>query len=106
MVVPATSEKDATLRLVYEICPQIQFGHFVVNASILEAFEGESFVHVVDLGMTLGLPHGHQWRDLMHSLANRTGKPPKRLRITGVGTCLQRSNCSPQAIGDDLELYA
>ncbi|KAF2286555.1 hypothetical protein GH714_017640 [Hevea brasiliensis] len=68
-----TAEKDEALRLVYEICPQIQFGHFVANSSILEAFEGKRSVHVVDLGMTLGLPNGQQWRNLIHSIANRTG---------------------------------
>ncbi|XWS63785.1 hypothetical protein CRYUN_Cryun06bG0131500 [Craigia yunnanensis] len=97
-----TRKKDEALSLVYELCPQIQFGHFVANESILEAFEGESFVHVVDLGMTLGLPRGHQWRNLMQSLVHRTGQPPKRLRINGVGTCPERL----QTIGDDLEHYA
>ncbi|KAJ4710928.1 Transcription factor GRAS [Melia azedarach] len=97
-----TSEKAEALSLVYEICPQIQFGHFIANASILEAFEGESLVHVVDLGMTLGLPLGHQWRNLMHSLTNRSGKPPTRLRITGVGNCTERL----QSIGDELKGYA
>ncbi|WRX15438.1 Transcription factor GRAS - like 10 [Theobroma cacao] len=97
-----TFEKDEALSLVYELCPQIKFGHFVANASILEAFEGESFVHVVDLGMTLGLLRGHQWCHLMQSLVHRAGQPPKRLRITGVGTCCERL----QAIGDDLEHYA
>lgn len=95
-------EKDEALSLVYEIFPQIQFGHYIANASILEALEGESFVHVVDLGMTLGLPHGHQWRELMRLLANHGGKSPQCLRITGIGTCAERL----QAIGDDLECYA
>ncbi|KAL0004435.1 hypothetical protein SO802_011996 [Lithocarpus litseifolius] len=76
--------------------------HFVANASILEAFEGESSVHVVDLGMTLGLPHGHQWRKLIQSLANRKGTPVSCLRITGVGKSAERL----EAIGFELELYA
>ncbi|KAI9170298.1 hypothetical protein LWI28_025658 [Acer negundo] len=97
-----TSEKDEALSLVYEICPQIKFGHFVANASILEAFEGESLVHVVDLGMTLGLPHGHQWRSLMHSLANRKGKPPSRLRITVVGNFPERL----EEVEEELKQYA
>ncbi|KAL6175000.1 hypothetical protein ACLB2K_051643 [Fragaria x ananassa] len=96
-------KKEEALRLVYEICPHIQFGHFVANSSILEAFEGESFVHVVDLGMTLGLPHGDQWRGLIHSLATHAGQPPvSRLRITGVGLCADRL----QIIGEELEAYA
>ncbi|KDP30967.1 hypothetical protein JCGZ_11343 [Jatropha curcas] len=98
----ASDKKEEALRLVYDICPHIQFGHFVANSSILEAFEGESFVHVVDLGMTLGLPHGHQWRHLIQSLANRAGKLPSRLRITGVGLCVGRF----QTIGDELVEYA
>ncbi|WCJ38659.1 GRAS family transcription factor family protein [Euphorbia peplus] len=97
-----TAEKDEALRLVYEICPYIKFGHFVANASILEAFEGESSVHVVDLGMTLSLPHGQQWRSLIKSLANRVGKPTHRLHITGVGSSAERL----QAIGGDLDTYA
>ncbi|KAK6924718.1 Transcription factor GRAS [Dillenia turbinata] len=98
----ASEKKEEALRLVYEICPYIQFGHFVANASILEAFEGENYVHVVDLGMTLGLPHGHQWRQLIHSLANRPGQPPRRLRITGVGLCVERY----RKIGNELHIYA
>jgi len=98
----ASDKKEEALRLVYEICPHIRFGHFVANNSILEAFEGESSVHVVDLGMTLGLPHGHQWRLLIQSLAERAGKPPSRLRITGVGLCVDRF----RIIGDELEEYA
>ncbi|KAF8390586.1 hypothetical protein HHK36_025113 [Tetracentron sinense] len=98
----ASEKKEEALRLVYEVCPHIQFGHFVANTSILEAFEGESLVHVVDLGMTLGLPHGHQWRRLIHSLANRAGQPPRRLRITGVGHCADHL----QSIGDELGVYA
>ena len=97
-----TSEKDEALHLVYEICPQIQFSHFIANASILEAFERKSSVHVVDLGMTLGLPHRHQWRKLIQSLANRKGKPVSCLRITGVGNSSERL----QATGFELELYA
>lgn len=95
-------KKEEALQLVYEICPHIKFGHFVANVSILEAFEGENFVHVVDLGMTLGLAHGQQWRQLIHSLANRAGRPPRRLRITGVGLCLDRL----KTIGEELQAYA
>ncbi|KDP26739.1 hypothetical protein JCGZ_17897 [Jatropha curcas] len=98
-----TSEKDEALRLFYEILPQIQFGHFVANVTILEAFEGESSIHVIDLGMSLGLPQGQQWRNLIHRLANNSSaNPPKRLRITGVGNSGERL----EAIGNELECYA
>ncbi|KAI3499529.1 hypothetical protein L1887_35330 [Cichorium endivia] len=101
----ASEKKEEALRLVYEVCPHIQFGHFVANFTILEAFEGESFVHVVDLGLTLGLPHGHQWRGLIESLANNHGQCLRRLRITAVGPagpCANRIHI----IGDELETYA
>nr|XP_043614342.1 GRAS family protein RAD1-like [Erigeron canadensis] len=98
----ATEKKEEALRLVYEVCPHIQFGHLVANLTILEAFEGESFVHVVDLGMTLGLPHGHQWRGLIDSLANHPSQSLCRLRITAVGSCVNQFHI----IGNELEAYA
>ncbi|CAM8924015.1 unnamed protein product [Rhodiola kirilowii] len=98
-----SDKKEEALSLVYELCPQIQFGHFVANSSIMEAFEGESSVHVIDLGMTLGLPGGHQWRHLINSLANRaTGPPIGRLKITAIGLEAKKF----QTIGDELEAYA
>lgn len=98
----AFGEKEEALRLAYEICPYIQFGHFVANTSILEAFEGESYVHVVDLGMSLGLPSGYQWRRLIQSLAGRHGQPPRRLRITAIGLSAKKF----RSIGDELGAYA
>ncbi|KAL5991174.1 ssDNA endodeoxyribonuclease [Asimina triloba] len=98
----ALDRKDKALRHVYDLCPHIQFGHFVGNSLILEAFEGESMVHVVDLGMTHGLPQGQQWRALIDSLAKRAGHPPRRVRVTGVGGCGTRL----RDIGDKLEVYA
>ncbi|KAL2321713.1 hypothetical protein Fmac_026092 [Flemingia macrophylla] len=98
----ASEEMEEAFRLVYELCPHIQFGHFVANSIVLEAFEGKNFVHVVDLGMSLGLRHGHQWRGLIQSLANRTGdEQVRRLRITGVGLCDRL-----QIMGDELSVYA
>lgn len=95
-------KKEEALELVYEFCPYIQFGHFIANMAILEAFEGESNVHVLDLGMTLGLPRGEQWRNLIESLANRPGKPPKRVRITAVGLSVKKF----RKIGDSLISHA
>ncbi|KAL4566651.1 hypothetical protein LXL04_030771 [Taraxacum kok-saghyz] len=97
----ALEKTEEALCLVYETCPHIQFSHFVANLSILEAFEGESFVHVVDLGMTLGLRHGQQWRALIESLASQT-HTPRRLRITAVGPCVNQF----VAIGKELVAYA
>lgn len=98
----ASEEMEEAFKLVYENCPHIQFGHFVANSIILEAFEGESFLHVVDLGMSLGLPHGHQWRGLIQSLADRSSHRVRRLRITAIGLCIARI----QVIGEELSNYA
>ncbi|PWA87363.1 transcription factor GRAS [Artemisia annua] len=97
----ALDKKEEALRLVYETCPHIKFGHFIANLTILEAFEGENYVHVVDLGMTLGLQQGHQWRELVQCLANQS-RTPRRLRITAVGPCVNQF----VIIGKELEAYA
>ncbi|KAK7851385.1 della protein rgl1 [Quercus suber] len=88
--------KIVWLSLVFENCPHIRFGHFVANETILEAFEGDG------LGMTLGLAHGHQWRALINSLANRADQPPCRLQITSVGLAVDRF----QTIGVELMTLA
>ncbi|KAG2678633.1 hypothetical protein I3760_11G010800 [Carya illinoinensis] len=96
----ATDKQEEALSLIYENCPYIQFGHFVANATILEAFEGKSILHVVDLGMTLGL--AQQWCAMIPSLADSEGQPPCHLRITGVGLSVDRF----RVIGDELGTYA
>ncbi|KAK9080542.1 hypothetical protein SSX86_000300 [Deinandra increscens subsp. villosa] len=78
----ALDKKKEALRLVYEKCLHIKFGHFIANATILEVLEGERNVHVVDLGMTLGLQQGHQWRGLIQSLSETL--TPRHLRITAI----------------------
>ncbi|KAJ7526209.1 hypothetical protein O6H91_17G088000 [Diphasiastrum complanatum] len=74
--------KQEAFQLVYQLCPYISFGHYAANRSILEAFDGEAFVHIVDLGMTSGL----QWPSLLQALASRTGVPPRLVRITAIGS--------------------
>lgn len=94
--------RGEALALAYELCPYLRFAHFVANACMLEAFEGESNVHVVDLGMTLGLDRGHQWRGLLDGLAARASGKPARVRVTGVGARMD----TMRAIGRELEAYA
>ncbi|XP_071701744.1 GRAS family protein RAD1-like [Rutidosis leptorrhynchoides] len=97
----ALDKKEEALKLVYETCPHIKFSHFIANLTILEAFEGESYVHVIDLGMTLGLQHGQQWHGLIESMSNQT-QTPRRLRITAVGPCADQF----VTVGNELEIYA
>ncbi|GLJ24802.1 hypothetical protein SUGI_0474290 [Cryptomeria japonica] len=99
---PSKGEKEEALRLVYEQCPYIPFGHFAANVAIMEAFEGEDFVHVVDLGMTSGLSCGLQWCHLIEKLVARRGGPPQLLRITGIGS----SAATMAVIGAQIEAHA
>ncbi|XP_073000078.1 GRAS family protein RAD1-like [Typha latifolia] len=94
-------KKEEALALAYELCPYLRFGHFVANAAFLEAFEGERFVHVVDLGMTLSLAGGQQWVQLIDHFAF-SAAPPNRVRITGVGA----NGKKLRDIGDALERHA
>nr|XP_010917930.2 DELLA protein GAI1-like [Elaeis guineensis] len=66
--------------ILYQACPYFKFAHFTANQAILEAFESEDRVHVVDLNIL----QGHQWPAFLQALATRPGGPPA-LRITGVG---------------------
>ncbi|XP_048568387.1 GRAS family protein RAD1-like [Triticum urartu] len=103
--VPRSSCLDGARRealaVAYELCPYLRFAHFVANASTLEAFDGESNVHVVDLGMTMGLNRGHQWRPLLDGLATRAGGKPARVRVTGVGARVD----TMRAVGREIEAY-
>ncbi|XP_038878913.1 GRAS family protein RAD1-like [Benincasa hispida] len=93
-------KKDEALNLAYEIYPHIQFGHFVANSSILEVFEGENSVHVLDLGMAFGLPYGHQWHSLIKSLAESPNR--RLLRVTGIGLSINRY----RVMGEKLKSHA
>ncbi|KAI5081451.1 hypothetical protein GOP47_0004634 [Adiantum capillus-veneris] len=78
--------------------PLVKFGHFIANEMILEAFEGEERVHVIDLDIKQGL----QWPALFYGLAHRAGGPPKQVRVTGIGECKEEV----QDAGDRLAEFA
>ncbi|KAI5007100.1 hypothetical protein ZWY2020_047048 [Hordeum vulgare] len=94
--------RGEALAVAYELCPYLRFAHFVANASILEAFDGESNVHVIDLGMTMGLNRGHQWRALLDGLATRVGGKPARVRVT----CVSARVDTMRTVGLEIEAYA
>ncbi len=59
-----------------EASPWTTFGHVACNGAILEAFEGEMKVHVVDISSTFCT----QWPTLLEALATRSeGSPNLRL---------------------------
>lgn len=78
----------------YETCPYLKFAHFTANQAILEAFEGETRVHVIDFGLKQGM----QWPALMQALALRPGGPPK-FRLTGIGPPQPNNTDELQQVG-------
>ncbi|KAH8936328.1 hypothetical protein BDL97_17G079700 [Sphagnum fallax] len=79
----AAAEKSYTFESVrkmilefQEASPWTTFGHVACNGAILEAFEGEMKVHVVDISSTFCT----QWPTLLEALATRSeGSPNLRL---------------------------
>ncbi|XP_058081156.1 protein SHORT-ROOT-like [Magnolia sinica] len=62
-----------------EVSPWTTFGHVACNGAILEAFEGENKLHIVDISNT----YCTQWPTLLEALATRNDDTP-HLRITTV----------------------
>lgn len=73
---------DAYVKLMLkfqEVSPWTTFGHVASNGAILEALEGESNLHIIDLSNTLCT----QWPMLLEALATRNDETP-HLRLTVV----------------------
>ncbi|RLM69940.1 hypothetical protein C2845_PM17G01430 [Panicum miliaceum] len=71
----------AARRHLFDMLPFMKLAYLTTNHAILEAMEGEKFVHVVDLSGPASNPV--QWIALFHALCARGGGPP-HLRITAV----------------------
>ncbi|KYF98396.1 GRAS family protein [Sorangium sp. So ce296] len=69
----------AAFQLLVHATPLIRFGYLSANAAIVEAFQHEEEIHVIDIGVG----GGTQWPFLLHRLATRPGGPP-RVRLTGI----------------------
>ncbi|KAF5188885.1 Short-root [Thalictrum thalictroides] len=73
---------DLTRKMVLkfqEVSPWTTFGHVASNGAILEAFEGETKLHIIDISNTFCT----QWPTLLEALATRTDETP-HLRLTTV----------------------
>ncbi|XP_022856789.1 protein SHORT-ROOT-like [Olea europaea var. sylvestris] len=62
-----------------EASPWTMFGHVASNGAILEALDGESKLHIIDISNT----YCTQWPTLLEALATRTDETP-HLRLTTV----------------------
>lgn len=92
-----------------EVSPWTTFGHVACNGAIMEAFEGESKLHIVDISNT----YCTQWPTLLEALATRTDETP-HLRLTTVAVSKPGSGGSGVAavqkvmkeIGNRMEKFA
>ncbi|TXG59927.1 hypothetical protein EZV62_014500 [Acer yangbiense] len=83
-VTEKTCSFESTRKMVLkfqEVSPWTTFGHVACNGAIMEAFEGESKLHIVDISNT----YCTQWPTLLEALATRTDETP-HLRLTTVVT--------------------
>ncbi|KAG8384272.1 hypothetical protein BUALT_Bualt04G0101200 [Buddleja alternifolia] len=62
-----------------EVSPWTTFGHVACNGAIMEAFDGESKLHIIDISNT----YCTQWPTLLEAIATRADETP-HLRITTV----------------------
>ncbi|KAG6395910.1 hypothetical protein SASPL_142043 [Salvia splendens] len=88
-----------------EVSPWTTFGHVASNGAIMEAFEGERRLHIVDVSNTFCT----QWPTLLEAIATRADDVTPHLRITAV---LARGSSSAAArrvmreIGSRMEKFA
>ncbi|KAF5961092.1 hypothetical protein HYC85_002301 [Camellia sinensis] len=76
------SSFESTRKMVLkfqEVSPWTTFGHVACNGAIMEAFEGEPKLHIIDISNT----YCTQWPTLLEALATRTDETP-HLRLTTV----------------------
>ncbi|KAE8693357.1 Protein SHORT-ROOT 1 [Hibiscus syriacus] len=79
-----TCSFESTRKMVLkfqEVSPWTTFGHVACNGAIMEAFEGESKLHIIDISNT----YCTQWPTLLEALATRTDETPN-LRLTTIVT--------------------
>nr|AUG84360.1 SHORT-ROOT protein [Dimocarpus longan] len=77
-----TCSFESTRKMVLkfqEMSPWTTFGHVACNGAIMEAIEGETNLHIVDISNT----YCTQWPTLLEALATRTDETP-HLRLTTV----------------------
>ncbi|PTQ27533.1 hypothetical protein MARPO_0194s0011 [Marchantia polymorpha] len=68
------------LQKFHDVNPWHQMVYTVANSVMLENFEGEDKVHVIDIGVS----QGTQWPTFIEALATRASGPPSLLRLTVV----------------------
>ncbi|KAJ4723550.1 protein SHORT-ROOT-like [Melia azedarach] len=83
-----------------EVSPWTTFGHVASNGAILEALEGETKLHIIDISNTLCT----QWPTLLEALATRNDETP-HLKLTVVVTATIVRSVMKE-IGQRMEKFA
>lgn len=91
------SESLKCFQMVYNYTPLGKFPHTILNQIILDAFEKDSCIHIIDLNTEW---RGMQWPAFIHALAMRPGGTP-RLRISAFGKAVDLAHSQKK-----LHLYA
>lgn len=84
-----------------EVSPWTTFGHVACNGAILEAFEGDSKLHIIDISNT----YCTQWPTLFEALATRADDTP-HLRLTTIVTAGGSVQKVMKEIGARMEKFA
>lgn len=87
-----------------EVSPWMTFGHVASNGAIIEAFEGETNLHIIDISNT----YCTQWPTLLESLATRSDETPN-LKLTTIVTSGSGSGSIHKVmkeIGNRMEKFA
>ncbi|GKU98827.1 hypothetical protein SLEP1_g11768 [Rubroshorea leprosula] len=95
-----TCSFESTRKMVLkfqEVSPWTTFGHVACNGAIMEAFEGETKLHIIDISNT----YCTQWPTLLEALATRTDETP-HLRLTTVMTGKSNGGSSSAGEGGNL----
>ncbi|XP_027343415.1 protein SHORT-ROOT-like [Abrus precatorius] len=84
-----------------EVSPWTTFGHVASNGAILEALEGETKLHIVDISNTLCT----QWPTLLEALATRNDETP-HLKLTVVALTASVVGSVMREVGQRMEKFA
>ncbi|GLJ53827.1 hypothetical protein SUGI_1148960 [Cryptomeria japonica] len=95
---PPPVDRFSVRQMLFNLCPFLKVSYAAVNHSIMEAMEGEDFVHIIDLNDCEPI----QWAWLMHSLAARNGGPPN-LRITAVSEHRQALDRTARVLAEEAD---
>ncbi|KAM4105919.1 hypothetical protein ACB094_04G028300 [Castanea mollissima] len=93
------SARKLTLKF-QEVSPWMTFGHVASNGAILEALEGETKLHIIDISNTLCT----QWPTLLEALATRNDDTP-HLKLTVVVTTSTVKSVMKE-VGQRMEKFA